>query len=95
MFFFDAYLFAKKIGAMETLREEEFAPVKNPPEMKNSTAVTARKMMSNLFKKWLLTAGINNFKDTKEDDILEIPFSLSYDGENLDYIKQRIKSEEF
>jgi hypothetical protein len=28
MFFFDAYLFANKLGVMETLREEEFAPVK-------------------------------------------------------------------
>jgi len=30
-FFFDAYLFANKIGIMETLREDEFSPVKNPP----------------------------------------------------------------
>jgi len=30
MFFFDAYLFTNKLGVMEGIREDEFAPVKNP-----------------------------------------------------------------
>ena len=30
MFFYDAYLFTQKIGLVETKREDEFNPVKNP-----------------------------------------------------------------
>ncbi len=81
MFFYDAYLFANKVGVMETLREDEFSPLKNPPGANVATALTARRMMSNLFKKWLLQAGIETFKDTGEDDLVEMNFEDSYDGE--------------
>ncbi len=66
---------------METLREDEFSPLKNPPGANVATALTARRMMSNLFKKWLLQAGIETFKDTGEDDLVEMNFEDSYGGE--------------
>ena len=92
MFFYDSYLFANRVGLMETLRENEFAPLKNPPEKEFATAQTARRMMSNLFKKWILQAGIETFKDSGEDDLVELDFGLSYGGENMDKVKGMIEN---
>jgi len=92
MFFFDAYLFADKLGVMETLRAEEFAPVKNSDKNgKNSTPTLARTQMSNLFKKWLYQGHIYEFKDSKEEEILELNFSKTYNGENLNKLRNKIK----
>lgn len=58
LFFFDAYLLAKSMGLIETVREEEFAPVKNAPGSKDGDSPdTARELISKLHQKWLENAG--------------------------------------
>ncbi len=56
-FIFDAIPFAKKVSCMETKREEEFAPLKNKQGQDSPSDV--KRKMSELYKKWLATAGIN------------------------------------
>jgi len=48
LFFFDCYPLAEKIALLECLREEEFAPVKNPVGSKDDSPDTAREMMSKM-----------------------------------------------
>ncbi len=56
MFVFDALLFAERVVAVETAREEEFSPVKNA-EGADSPA-TARRDLSRLYATWLMEAGV-------------------------------------
>ena len=87
MFFFDAYLFAENIGVMETLREDEFAPVKNPLSAASNTAKTAREALSDLFKRWLKAGGCEKYEGTGSDELVEIDFKVSYGGENMGKVK--------
>lgn len=50
MFIFDAFSLCKKtkFGALEVIREEEFAPLKNPITDKVDNEITARDMYSKL-----------------------------------------------
>lgn len=50
-FVFDSFEYARKIFAMEVLREEEFSPVKEVHG--SSTPSSAQEAMSSLFKKWV------------------------------------------
>jgi UDP-N-acetylglucosamine/UDP-N-acetylgalactosamine diphosphorylase len=54
-FVFDAIPFARKTCCLEVLREEEFAPVKNPKG--SDSPETARAALSNLHRSWLKEAG--------------------------------------
>ncbi len=56
-FIFDALPYARNVVAMETLREEEFAPVKN--RMGSDSAESAAAAMSTLHRKWLREAGMD------------------------------------
>ena len=47
----------KSIIFLEVNREEEFAPVKNPPSENVDSAVSARELTANLHAKWLAIAG--------------------------------------
>jgi len=53
LFIFDAFPFADDIALIECLREEEFAPIKNPNSENFDSPNTARHMMQVLHKKWL------------------------------------------
>lgn len=54
-FVFDAIPFAKKVCAMEVLREDEFSPVKN--KTGSDSPETAQRDICLMFKKWLELAG--------------------------------------
>jgi UDP-N-acetylglucosamine/UDP-N-acetylgalactosamine diphosphorylase len=54
-FVFDAIPFARKTCCLEVIREEEFAPVKNPKG--SDSPETARAALSNLHRSWLKEAG--------------------------------------
>lgn len=56
LFYFDVFEEAKKFGLFETLREEEFAPLKNATS--DDSPDSARKMLHDLHKKWVEKAGI-------------------------------------
>ena len=54
-FVFDSIPFARKTCCLEVIREEEFAPVKNPKG--SDSPETARAAMNNLHRSWLKEAG--------------------------------------
>ena len=56
MFVFDALLFAERISAVETLRQEEFSPVKNASG--SDSPETARRDLSRLYAGWLGSIGV-------------------------------------
>jgi UDP-N-acetylglucosamine/UDP-N-acetylgalactosamine diphosphorylase len=90
MFIFDVFALAEKWLVMEVDRAEEFAPVKNEPGNKVDSPDTARTLISNQNKRWLLAAGASLVDDKGEDAcnndslLCEISCLLSYTGENLD-----------
>ncbi len=62
-FVFDSLRWTERVCAVEILREEEFSPVKNREGP--SSPDTARRDMSNLFRKWLALCGIDLPKDIR------------------------------
>lgn len=77
-FIFDALPICKKDVVFETVREEEFAPVKNA-EGKDSPD-SAKKLISDLCKKWVADSGI---KIPDGLNYLEISPLFSVDGEGI------------
>lgn len=53
LFVFDTYSLAEDFSLLEVLREEEFAPVKNPPGAKEDSPDSAREQISKLHQNWL------------------------------------------
>jgi UDP-N-acetylglucosamine/UDP-N-acetylgalactosamine diphosphorylase len=83
LFFNSIFTFAEtEMVLLEIDRNEEFAPIKNADPAPNDTPSTSRRIMSNLFKKWLGTTEIKESNDHSEI-LLEISFLKSYTGENL------------
>ncbi|MDF2884378.1 MAG: UDP-N-acetylglucosamine pyrophosphorylase [Clostridiaceae bacterium] len=82
-FLFDIFEMLNDMTALEVEREEEFAPVKNSKG--KDSPETAKEMILNLHKTWLINAGIS--KQTLDKKQIEISPLISYYGENLnDYI---------
>jgi len=91
-FIFDVFGEADKVGVMEVVREEEFAPVKNKDgvgEVKNDSPEMARRMISELSKRWILD-GVNDSKLMKKVKKalskvghVEISPTLTYEGEGI------------
>jgi len=79
MFIFDSFWFTDKVYGLEVPREEEFAPVKNA--VGKDSPASARAMMTELHKKWLVDAGALIETKTKGD--IEISPMISYGGEGL------------
>jgi len=78
-FVFDALLLTDKNIVFETLREEEFAPVKNASGV--DSVESAQKLMIDLNIKWLKEKGITVPENTK---IVEISPIIAVEPEDLD-----------
>jgi len=87
-FIFDVFSLSNRMAVMEVLREDEFSPVKNAPGSETDSPETARRMMSDLAKKWLQLAGAKLIGDLQLDEC-EISPLTSYGGEDLDMYKDR------
>lgn len=84
-FIFDVFPLSKEMAILETSREEEFSPVKNPPGVDVDSPDTAKAMLNALSRRWVKEAG--GTVEGPEDAILEISPLLSYNGEGL---KERV-----
>ena len=56
LFYFDVFEEAERFGLFETLRSDEFAPVKNANG--DDSPASARELLRNLHLKWIKNAGI-------------------------------------
>lgn len=79
LFMFDLFPFLSDIAVFEIDREDEFAPVKNREG--NDSPETARNLVLNMHKRWLLEAGLSEEK--LEGKTIEISPLTSCFGENL------------
>ncbi|KAL3673922.1 hypothetical protein V7S43_001610 [Phytophthora oleae] len=84
-FIFDVFPLSKSMKVLGVAREDEFAPVKNAPGAASDSPDTARQLISEQCKRWLLEAGAT-FADSEPDAICEILPSLSYNGERLEEV---------
>jgi len=84
-FIFDVFPLSQRMALLDICRDEEFAPVKNAPELgKTDTPEIARNMISDLAKKWARDAGVQLVNDNKDcGSICEISPLVSYAGEGL------------
>jgi len=82
LFSFDIFSFAKKMLAFETVRSEEFSPLKNSMSLPTDNAETCCNHLCQLHMKWIEDAGgvILN----KENKLCEISPLISYSGEGLE-----------
>ncbi|WBW99379.1 UDPGP type 1 family protein [Oceanirhabdus sp. W0125-5] len=78
-FLFDIFEMLDDMAALEVKREEEFAPVKNSEG--EDSPQTAKELILNLHKKWLINAGVDN--TTLKEKQIEISPLVSYYGDNL------------
>jgi UDP-N-acetylglucosamine/UDP-N-acetylgalactosamine diphosphorylase len=95
-FIFDAFMLSQNMAVMEVSREDEFAPVKNAAGQ--DSPESARRLVSQLAKRWIRGAGgtlVNDDDDDDNDDndsdsagsrLCEIVPGTSYAGEGLEGI---------
>ena len=81
-FIFDVFPLSKEMAVLEVERASEFGPVKNAPGAKYDSPDTARLMMSDMVKGWMLDAGADLVGEGS--GICEISPSMSYGGEGLE-----------
>lgn len=81
-FIFDTFCLSENMAIFETLREEEFSPVKNPSTAPSDTPSTACAMLNNLARAWIRKAGGSVEGD--DDALVEVSPLLSYAGEGLE-----------
>ncbi|KAF1320471.1 Udp-n-acetylglucosamine pyrophosphorylase, partial [Globisporangium splendens] len=86
-FIFDVFPLSQRMAVLSVPREDEFAPVKNPPGAATDSPDTARHLVSEQCKRWLLTAGAS-FDDTT-NGLCEVRPTLSYNGEGLEETAKR------
>ena len=77
LFYFDVFEQTDKFGLFETIREDEFAPVKNADG--DDSPASARQLLRNLHLKWIKNAGI----EVEGQGYVEIDPLLCYNGEGL------------
>jgi len=82
-FIFDIFPLSKSMAVLDVSREEEFAPVKNPPGTDSDSPDTARRLFSNVAKKWMKDAGAVLTGDV-ESDLCEVCPMKSFNGEGLE-----------
>jgi UDP-N-acetylglucosamine/UDP-N-acetylgalactosamine diphosphorylase len=84
-FIFDVFPLSKSMKVLGVAREDEFAPVKNAPGTASDSPDTARQLISEQCKRWLLAAGAT-FAENAPDAVCEVLPSLSYNGEGLEEV---------
>lgn len=85
LFYFDVLKFAQKTGVLQVKREQEFAPVKNAPGGSVDSPDTARQLIGELHKSWLVKAGATFQDEAASSDLrVEISPLISYEGEGLE-----------
>ncbi|KAL3778612.1 hypothetical protein ACHAWO_013443 [Cyclotella atomus] len=82
-FIFDIFPLSKSMAVLDVSREEEFAPVKNPPGTDSDSPDTARMLFSNVAKKWLKEAGATLTGEI-DSDLCEVAPMKSFNGEGLE-----------
>lgn len=82
-FIFDIFPLSKSMAVLDVSREEEFAPVKNPPGCDSDSPDTARKLFSNVAKRWMKEAGAVLIGDV-DSDLCEVGPMKSFNGEGLE-----------
>ena len=80
---FIPFLAPEKFAVFEVVREEEFAPVKNAEGSNSDSPNTARGLLSALHAKWIRAAGGKIEGEVGENNNVEIPGAISYEGEGL------------
>eukprot|EP00536_Pseudo-nitzschia_multiseries_P007642 jgi/Psemu1/240413/estExt_Genewise1.C_1810089 len=81
-FIFDIFPLSERMAVLDSVREEEFAPVKNAPGSSSDSPDTARAYLSKQAQKWVVEAGGNLTGDL--DSLCEISPMTSYGGEGLE-----------
>ncbi|KAL7489281.1 hypothetical protein ACHAW6_014866 [Cyclotella cf. meneghiniana] len=82
-FIFDIFPLSKSMAVLDVAREEEFAPVKNPPGCDSDSPDTARRLFSNVAKRWMKEAGAILVGDV-DSDLCEVGPLKSFNGEGLE-----------
>ncbi|MDR7856730.1 UDPGP type 1 family protein [Tissierella sp.] len=82
-FIFDIFFHISDMAALKVAREEEFAPVKNKEG--EDSPYTAKEMVLDLHKKWLLDSGVN--ASLLHEKTVEISPLTSYKGEDIEEIR--------
>ncbi|CAJ1422331.1 unnamed protein product [Effrenium voratum] len=83
-FIFDVFPMSSRMAVLESLREEEFAPVKNAPGTATDSPDSARAMVNALCRSWVAKAG--GLIQGESDAVLEVSPLLSYAGEGLEKV---------
>eukprot|EP00164_Ancoracysta_twista_P003895 GFYU01005221.1.p1 GENE.GFYU01005221.1~~GFYU01005221.1.p1 ORF type:complete len:483 (+),score=203.19 GFYU01005221.1:42-1490(+) len=76
LFIFDVFKFAKSVGLLEIVREDEFAPVKNAPGTKVDSPDSARELINLQSRRWLKASGAV----VSGDGLVEVSPLVSYAG---------------
>ncbi|KAL3800446.1 hypothetical protein HJC23_011683 [Cyclotella cryptica] len=82
-FIFDIFPLSTSMAVLDVSREEEFAPVKNPPGCDSDSPDTARRLFSNVAKRWMKEAGAVLVGDV-DSDLCEVGPMKSFNGEGLE-----------
>jgi len=85
-FIFDIFPLSERMGVLDALRDQEFAPVKNAPGSLSDSPDTARAYLSKQAQQWVVDAGGILTGDL--DTLCEISPLTSYGGEGLEEIVQ-------
>ena len=82
-FIFDALEYAENPILVECMREEEFAPIKNPPGAAVDSPDTALNLLVDLHKRWAIDAGIV----FEGQGLLEFLPETTYAGEGIEDLR--------
>ena len=91
-FIFDVFPLSTNMAILDVKREEEFAPVKNPPGCASDSPDTARLLFSNVAKLWVKDAGgilvgdDTTTTNSSDNNMCEVSPCTSYNGEGLEDI---------
>jgi UDP-N-acetylglucosamine/UDP-N-acetylgalactosamine diphosphorylase len=90
-FIFDVFPLSQNMAVYEVERTDEFAPVKNPPGTDSDSPDTARRMISNLSRRWLQAVGANIqlTEENSDNECCEVMPLTSYAGEGLEEYQGR------